>query len=254
MTELDVTVLDLCRLDRERYLCALCAPHVKRDGLIALIAFNQELADIVRGVSEPMLGKIKLQWWIDVLAGIVQGRPPAHPVARALAQLRGVDGQLNALRALVEARNFELEPGRPQSLNDLEAFARASGGGLHGLMVDVLGVEGEETRAAAQEVGTAWALIGVMRALPYPAEAARDMLPQNATVQEVLGRAQTLLDVARKRTPPKSALPALLTARLADRHLKRFARQGWDPAQREEPPTGAGAVASIWLGKWTGRY
>ena len=88
MPKTDLSVLELSRLDRERYLCALTAPHARRAGLMALIAYNQELARIAESVSEPMMGKIKLQWWIDVVPGILQGRPPSHPVAQALAQVR----------------------------------------------------------------------------------------------------------------------------------------------------------------------
>lgn len=130
MNELDATVLELCRLDRERYLCALAAPQKKRAGLWALIAFNQELAGIAETVSEPLLGKIKLQWWIDVVPGILQGRPPSHPVARELAQVCDVLRERSVeLRGLAEARNFDLEMGRPNTLDELMTYARSTGGG-----------------------------------------------------------------------------------------------------------------------------
>lgn len=254
MSTLDPTVLQLSRRDRERYLCALCAPEPARTALLALLAFNQELAAIPQGVSDPMLGKIKLQWWIDALPGVVQDRPPGHPVAQALAQSGRVDGQLAALRGLAEARNFDLERARPQSLTELEAYAEASGGALHALMAEVLAPEDAEGVAAAREIGAAWALIGLMRALPYQTDNTRDMLPLDAGVQDVLARAAELLVAARNRTPAKAALPALLVARLADGHLKRLAAQGWDPVAREEPPAGAGAVLRVWWGKWRGRY
>ncbi|MBL4614196.1 MAG: squalene/phytoene synthase family protein [Magnetovibrio sp.] len=255
MFESNATVFDLSRLDRERYLCALSAPHSKRGGLMALIAFNIELSAIAKTVSEPMLGKIKLQWWIDVVPGILAGRPPSHPVAQGLAQVRDVlQGRLSELRGLSEARNFDLEPDRPNSLLELTAYSQATGGVLQGLMVDVLGVEDEAARRAAIDVGTAWALIGLMRALPFQNGQRRDMLPQGTKIRDVLTQAGSLLQNARSCSPTKAALPALVIARLADRHLKRLERQGWNPAAREEPPAGVGAVASIWLGKLTGRF
>ena len=255
MTDLDPSVLDLCRQDRERYLCALVAPRVKRPGLMALIAYNQELARIPETVSEPMLGKIKLQWWIDVVPGILQGRSPSHPVAGALSAVRdALAGRGPDLRRLAEARNFDLEPGRPASLEALVDYAQASGGTLQELMVDVLGISDDDARQAAREVGTAWALIGLMRALPYGGGQRRDMLPQGASVRDVLEHARGLLQTARARPTPKAALSALVAGRLADRHLKRLAAQGWDPARRQEPPAGVGAVAAVWLGKLTGRF
>jgi len=250
----DFSVLELSRLDRERHLCALTAPYDKRAGLMALIAFNRELARIGATVSEPMLGKIKLQWWIDVIPGIVQGRPPSHPVARALAEAQdALAARSSQLKALAQARNFDLETERPASLDELRTYAYATGGALHTLMLDVLGVADQDAYAAARDVGAAWALIGLMRALPYRTSG-RDMLPSGSTVRDVLAQAQTLLRGARERRVPKAALPAVLVARLADRHIARLEKQNWDPALSEEPPAGAGAVLTIWWGKTTGRY
>jgi len=250
----DATVFELSRLDRERHLCALTAPVEKRAGLMALIAFNQELARIAGGVSEPMLGHIKLQWWIDVVPGILQGRAPSHPVARALGEVRDAMADRSVeLRSLAEARNFDLEPERPQSLDALTAYAAATSGTLHSLMLDVLGVTQEDAHAAARDIGTAWALIGLMRALPYEKKG-RDMLPVNTSVREVLEHAQGLLKGGRSRSVTKTALPSLMVARLADRHIKRLEKQAWDPAAREEPPAGVGVVASVWWGKLTGTY
>jgi len=261
MSTSDFSVLELSRLDRERHLCALAAPYDKRAGLMALIAFNQELARIAPSVSEPMLGKIKLQWWIDVIPGILQGRPPSHPVARALAEVGGALAERSTeLKALAQARNFDLQADKPASLNDLCAYADATGGALHALMLDVLGVADEQAHGVARDIGTAWALIGLMRALPYQTAQAkgRDMLPNGSTVRDVLSKAQDLLQGARACTMPKNvlkrAMPALVVARLADRHLARLEKQNWDPALSEEPPAGAGAVMTVWWAKVTGRY
>ncbi|HKA47116.1 MAG TPA: squalene/phytoene synthase family protein, partial [Methyloceanibacter sp.] len=54
--------------DPDRYLSALFAPAAARDHLLALYAFNVELARVGELVHEPQLGEIRLQWWRDVLA------------------------------------------------------------------------------------------------------------------------------------------------------------------------------------------
>ncbi len=54
--------------DPDRYLATLFAPSSARDDLFALYALNVELARIGERVTEPDLGKIKLQWWREALA------------------------------------------------------------------------------------------------------------------------------------------------------------------------------------------
>ncbi len=75
MPDLDLEVFTMARSDRARYLCILAAPHSNRNDLLALLAFDQELSRIPGLVSEPMLGKIRLQWWIDALPNIESGTP-----------------------------------------------------------------------------------------------------------------------------------------------------------------------------------
>ena len=54
--------------DPDRYLSMLYAPQDRRADLLALYAFNAEVAGIRDRVSEPMPGEIRLQWWRDVIA------------------------------------------------------------------------------------------------------------------------------------------------------------------------------------------
>ena len=68
--------------ERDRYLAALLAPRTLRDDLIAIAAFAGEIGRIPTMVSEPMIGRIRLQWWRDVIdAG---DRATGNPVADAL--------------------------------------------------------------------------------------------------------------------------------------------------------------------------
>src|SRR5690348_12565266 len=75
------------RQDRERYLTALFAPAGRREALLALYAFNHEVAKTREVVREPTLGQIRLQWWRDALEEIHDGRSPRrHEVVEPLAQ------------------------------------------------------------------------------------------------------------------------------------------------------------------------
>src|SRR6185312_10902836 len=66
--------------DRDRYLSVLFAPEAKRPALLALYAFNVEIARVRDLVHEPLPGEIRLQWWCDAIAGKTPaaGNPPAE--------------------------------------------------------------------------------------------------------------------------------------------------------------------------------
>src|SRR5215469_14672661 len=76
------------RHDRDRFTTALFAPEPHREDLFALYAFNYELAKVRESVREPMMGRVRLQWWRDTIAEIAAGQTPRrHEVAEPLARL-----------------------------------------------------------------------------------------------------------------------------------------------------------------------
>src|SRR5271165_6915038 len=89
------------RHDPDRLLTALFAPPERRDALLALYAFNHELARAREVASEPPLALIRLQWWREV----VEGEPKRHEVATPLSQAIA-DGTLKPAELLrvIEAR------------------------------------------------------------------------------------------------------------------------------------------------------
>ena len=77
---------DLVRAgDKDRYLTSLFTPDRLRPHLLALYAFNIEIARIRETVSEAALGEIRLHWWRDAIEGIYAGNSHGHPVIEALA-------------------------------------------------------------------------------------------------------------------------------------------------------------------------
>ena len=241
--------------DYDRYLAALFAPVQSREALFALIAFNHEIARIPEAVSEPMLGRIRLQWWREALEAAYAGAPARrHEVALPLAdaiQTHGLDRA--AFDALLDAREGDLEPEAPPDLAALERYADATGGALTALMLQATGAERAAALEAARRVGTAWALIGTLRAAPRMAAQGRVMLPADllaaagltaedvsagraferwaAAAEPVARHAAALLDAARtaRRTLPRQGRGVLSIARLADLYLDRLRRAAWDP-------------------------
>ena len=81
-------VLDLVRdADRDRFLGALFAPEPRRRGLLTLLAFDYELARTRSVTREPMLARIRLEWWREAMAEAAGGgKPRAQPIVEALGE------------------------------------------------------------------------------------------------------------------------------------------------------------------------
>ena len=266
--------------DYDRYLSAVFAPAARREALFALIAFNHEIARIPEAVSEPMLGRIRLQWWREVLDAAYAGEPARrHEVGLPLADaIRACGLDRAPFDALLDAREADLEEEGPADLAALERYAAATGGSLTQLMVQACGAGSRQSLEAGRQVGTAWALIGTLRAAPHAAAQGRVTLPADllakaglgvddlrtgrgferfaAVAQPVAGRAAEMLAAARqgRHAVPRQALGVLLIARLADLYLARLRRAAWDP---RDPRVICGPLrkqAAMLSGALSGRY
>ncbi len=251
-SDLEYCVDQLRQLDRDRFLAALAAPADLRADLMVLYAFNSEVARVREAVSEPMLGLIRLQWWLEAIDEIFAGKPRRHAVVTPLAELVRRRGLSPApFHRLIAARERDLDADPPQAIADLEAYAAATSGSLVELALEIcgIGLRPRET-AMAQHVGTAYALTGLLRATLFHAREKRLMLPQavlseagvataqlfdlkdqpglRAAVKQMAETAQGHLAAARKLDPPRRAIPALLVGRLAAGQLERLRRRGYD--------------------------
>ena len=266
--------------DYDRYLSALFAPAGRREALFALIAFNHEIARIPEAVSEPMLGRIRLQWWREVLDAAYAGEPTRrHEVALPLADaIRACGLDRAPFDALLEAREADLEEDGPADLAALERYAAGTGGALTELMLQASGADSGPALEAGRQVGAAWALIGTLRAAPHAAAQGRVTLPADllskaeiatddlragrgferfaAVAEPVAGRAADLLTAARqaRSAVPRQARGVLLIARLADLYRARLHRAAWDP---RDPRLTIGPLrkqAAMLAGAVFGRY
>jgi phytoene synthase len=77
----------LKRTDENRWLATRYAPAVGRELLVAIYLLHQELHRALQ-VSEPMIGKIRIQWWRETLEQVA-GKGPLrrHDLAEELARL-----------------------------------------------------------------------------------------------------------------------------------------------------------------------
>ncbi|MEI7874128.1 MAG: squalene/phytoene synthase family protein [Alphaproteobacteria bacterium] len=143
-------VLDMVRAaDRDRFLAALFAPEPARRGLLALLAFDHELARTRTVTREPMLARIRLEWWREAVAEAAgAAKPRAQPIVESLSEIaRRHCLTAEGLTALIDAREEEIEG----PLDVLRA-----GQALADLQLDVLAVRDAATRDAARAIGAAW--------------------------------------------------------------------------------------------------
>jgi len=276
---LSLCAAELRRGDRDRFLTALFAPADRREALFALYAFNLELARVRDSVSQPMLGLIRLQWWRDGLDAIYRGAPPRHAVAAGLAEAVARHGlSRRHFDRLIDARETDLSESPPADLAALVDYAEGSSSGLVLLALEALGGGSAAAAEAGRRVGIAWALTGLLRAVPVHASARRLYLPQDligrmnlqpdalfalrpsaelaASVAEVARVARGHLTAGREagRGLPRRLVPALLPATLAETYLARLERARFDVFDRrvqEAPPGRAWRLAAR---AWRGRF
>lgn len=143
-------VLDLVRgADRDRFLAALFAPEPARTGLLALLAFDHELARTRSVTREPMLARIRLEWWREAVAEAAGTRTPrAQPIVESLSEIVRRHGiTVENLTALIDAREEEID-------GPLDVMR--AGHALADLELQVLGATDPDSQQAAHAVAAAW--------------------------------------------------------------------------------------------------
>jgi phytoene synthase len=241
--------------DRDRYLSALLAPEAHRPGLMALYAFAAEIGRVREVVSEPLPGEMRLQWWRDLLEGTEHGAVASNPVANALIQtIDACNLPRPSLVAMTEARIFDLYNDPMPSLNDLEGYAGETASAVFQLACVILnGGTDPGTATAAGHAGVAYALTGLMRALPWHASRRQMYLPRDvcerhgldietvfkgeatpelaAVLSEMRGHVRHHLGRVRQAAGdvPSACVAAFLPLVLVEPFLKRLEAPGFDP-------------------------
>jgi phytoene synthase len=163
------TVIDMVRgADHDRYLSALYAPAEKRDALLALYAFNAEIAGVRDRIREALPGEVRLQWWRDIIASDAADAGAGHPLAEVLvAAIRRHDLPRQAFDNYLEARVFDLYDDPMPSRTDLEGYCGETASALIQLAALVLDkAEAPRFAELAGHAGCAQAITGLLLLLP----------------------------------------------------------------------------------------
>jgi phytoene synthase len=265
--------------DRDRWLSTLFAPAPARPALQAVYAFNAEIARVRELVSDPLPGEMRYQWWRDVLSGRGRGEVLAHPVAAALLDAIGrYRLPTSAFENLIEARTFDLYDDPMSSVVDLEGYCGETSSALIRLATMVL-ADGQDPGGAdaAGHAGVAYAVTGLLRALPWHASQGLVMLPADRMafhgvsrddvlrgkdtpglrrlLAEMRSLARRHLDATRAQIGAVSPTiaPAFLPAALVEPYLDRMERHDFDPFRTAVDLPGWRKVGRLWLTAWRAR-
>ena len=206
-------------------------------------------------VTEPTLGRIRLEWWREAIAAAFEGGPIRHhmvtePLTAAIREYRLTRAHFDRL---IDTRESDLDDQPRPTLEALEDYAEGSSARLIYLALEILGAHDPAAIQAGLHVGIAYAMAGLLRAMPYLAHTSRQIIPTDIAAQtgldeadyqalrataalraasaELAAAAARHLVCARARRAgiARSALPALLPAIIAQRSLARLKRAGFDP-------------------------
>ncbi|MCK5778299.1 MAG: squalene/phytoene synthase family protein [Rhodospirillales bacterium] len=264
--------------DNDRFLATLFAGDTVREDLFALYAFNLELAKIRETVSEPMIGRMRLQFWRDAVPGLVSGGPPSHAVAEPLsAAVRRAGISADQLHALIDARETDMDDVPPRDLSALEAYAEKTSSSVMALALRVLEEDPDRHADLLRAAGVGTALVGLVRAIPYQASTGRITLPADLCAKAGLDPSQPhqwptnpdvspitgpLLDAAEGHVRAaeeagkgigRGALPAFLPLSLASLYLKDLKKHDGDPARHAARPPGVKRQLTVFWRSMLGR-
>jgi phytoene synthase len=246
--------------DKDRFLAALFVPANRRAALMALYAFNAEIARVREAIRDPMAGEVRLQWWRDAIERPGTGEARANPIASALLDTV-VRFRLSVARLLelIEAREFDLYNDPMPTVAALEAYADKTASVLFDLASRLLDAQADVS-VVVRHAGRAYAIAGLLRAFPLHAARGQLYLPlellhrHGARPDDVFaGRASTelvaalaeLRAIARshveacrhdRATISATVAPALLPVALVPVYLARLERLGGTPFRRAYVP------------------
>jgi phytoene synthase len=207
----------LREVDRPRYYATLFAPEPARSELFALYGFAAEIERIADQVRDPMLGRIRQQWWSDALgSGDGEGDRADAPALRAVLSVLTRHGlSVEPLQELIEARAADLYSDPPPTFADAEAYFDKTQSALFLLGQSVIDARAARLTEAAHHVGVAY---GLARGI---ADFAADRARGRTVLPEELLAAEGLRAVDVFAPEPKPALHDAIkaTTKLARRHL-----------------------------------
>ncbi len=237
-TAVDVVQVAARAYERDRYLSALLAPAHIRGDLIALAAFAGEVGRVPAFVSEPMMGRIRLQWWRE---RIEAGTSSGHPIATAaLAAIERHNLPKSRFIDLIDAHDDTLDDAPFADDGALHSYLLRTHGTLFVCEGLIRGFTIEPTlaRHAALAYGLSRHLLELFATISH----GRQFLPMDRLANAGLSaervqsdERKTLIMEQVAADVAKDAHRFLVAVRLSARTLSRAQRRGFLPLALVEP-------------------
>jgi phytoene synthase len=204
------------RVDPDRWLSSRFIDDAQaRADVIAIYAYDHELARAPKVASNPLLGEIRLTWWREALDEIFEDRAVRlHPTAQALAAAVRRHGlPREPLEAMIDARYRELDAA-PMSAEEAKRWALDVSGSACHLAIAILEPAWLEYGAGA----ICWAALwGLGRLTLQGAVAVEARAEARAELSLCLAEARTV----EKGSVPPRCFPAVAHATLARAYIER---------------------------------
>ena len=188
--------------DFDNYLAGLLVPSKFRGAFFAIRAYNVELASMKDQThGNAVAGRMRFQWWRDVIEGIYNGRG-AHggeqqylqqPVAYALAYYSQEHGLTRHwLERSLDARQRDVTQESHESLDDIETYAEQGHSSILYLLLESMNIRDDQSNYLASHVGVCSGLVTLLRAFPYHVSKRQLYLPRSMLRERSLTVGQLL--------------------------------------------------------------
>ncbi|KAK3944333.1 Squalene/phytoene synthase [Diplogelasinospora grovesii] len=193
--------------DYEAYLIRQFVPRSSRDAYDALRTLNLELARLPETVSNPTIGRFRMQFWRDAVNSTFAGNPPREPISlllsNAVAALASKAGPSSAnslkfwLLRLINIREQNMENRPFTSLSSLEDYAENTDATLMYMTLAAMPLRSVQMDHLASHIGKACGIVAILRGIPVLAAPSQPIQgPSGASVASTRNPALLLpLDV-----------------------------------------------------------
>src|SRR4029079_12442497 len=147
------------------YYSFLFLPPERRRAITALYAFCREVDDVVDEGLDLQVAATKLAWWRNEVANYAAGKAQ-HPVTKAMTPFRTAlflnEGRLNEI---IDGMEMDLRQTRYLDWPALELYCHRVAGVVGLLAAGIFGYRDARTLAYAKNLGIAFQLTNIIRAV-----------------------------------------------------------------------------------------